>query len=419
MGFNGSNYLYNNNPPRHLPKPTSSGTLGDNQPEQTHPANSQPYYNIPVNNDINGYYYSNIALKNNNNLYMHNNQQQYHQQSHQIFSNNLPYQQYMMTNWNQQHVQPQHVQPNENNNLNQIQSNDTIQDYVPNLAPTVSIKDSFHSNVNVNNNIKSSFIGNSEVNDHMEKKRIYSQMNSDHFEKEMNQNKAELSSSSSESESDSSSESDSEIESGSESKSPKPSEIHSTKSEVKSITKSTITTKPTIESDDEEKPKLAVVAGTSITLVTEEDITKWREERKKMWLLKISNNKKKYMEEMGIKEDELRETKSVLQESKKQKQFINSIQSQVTRMNPKANLNIKIIQREMAKDNMKLIQFIKELGDAHLLDYELNEEEKEALFGITETGLSNMRRPNQKNNRKPFQRNQNSGNNFKRRPNCD
>ncbi|QLG75083.1 hypothetical protein HG535_0H04100 [Zygotorulaspora mrakii] len=123
------------------------------------------------------------------------------------------------------------------------------------------------------------------------------------------------------------------------------------------------------------------VPGTSITLATQADIEKWRSERKKMWLLKISNKKLEHMNSMGIKESEVKAQKSVLQESKKQKQFIQSIQNQVNRVNPKSNLNVRIVQREMAKENSKLLQFIKELGDANLLKYELTQQEKDKLFG--------------------------------------
>ncbi|QLL30329.1 hypothetical protein HG536_0A01460 [Torulaspora globosa] len=123
------------------------------------------------------------------------------------------------------------------------------------------------------------------------------------------------------------------------------------------------------------------VPGTSITLATEEDILKWREERKRMWLLKISNNKQKHMQGMGIKEEDLKVQKSALQEGKKQKQFIQNIQNQVNRINPRSTLSVRIAQREMAQENSRLLDFIEKLGDAGLLNCELTEEEKEKLFG--------------------------------------
>lgn len=137
-----------------------------------------------------------------------------------------------------------------------------------------------------------------------------------------------------------------------------------------------------LDSDEEmirNKNEPVSVPGTSITLVTDEDIAKWREERRKMWLIKISNNRKSHMDSMGIKEEEVNKT-SVLREAKKDKQFIQSIQNQVNRFNPKSNLNTKIYQREMAGDNAKLLNFIEELGDCGLLEYELNQEEKNKLF---------------------------------------
>ncbi|QLQ77895.1 hypothetical protein HG537_0A01420 [Torulaspora globosa] len=127
------------------------------------------------------------------------------------------------------------------------------------------------------------------------------------------------------------------------------------------------------------------VPGTSITLATEEDILKWREQRKRMWLLKISNNRQKHMEGMGIKEEDLKGQKSALQEGKKQKLFIQSIQNQVNRINPRSTLSVRIAQREMAQENSKLLDFIEKLGDAGLLNCELTDDEKEKLFGPQDT----------------------------------
>lgn len=141
----------------------------------------------------------------------------------------------------------------------------------------------------------------------------------------------------------------------------------------------------------------SAIQGTSITLATEEDIKQWREERKKMWLLKISNKRKEHMETMGIKEEELK-GQSVLQETKKQKQFIQSIQNQVGRTNPKSNLDVKIVQREMAQENSKLLEFIRELGDAHLLEYQLTPEEKLKLFGPPDDKQRNAKKPFVRNN---------------------
>ncbi|EJS41469.1 rsa1p [Saccharomyces arboricola H-6] len=143
--------------------------------------------------------------------------------------------------------------------------------------------------------------------------------------------------------------------------------------------------------------KVVLVPGTSIALITDEDIKKWRDERKKMWLLKISNNKKEHMQSMGIKEDELKGQPSILRESRKEKQFIQSIQNQVQRGNPRVDLNLKLIQREFANENSQLLDFICELGDAGLLECELTQEEKDVLFGTSEDKNRNNYKPNYRN----------------------
>lgn len=140
-----------------------------------------------------------------------------------------------------------------------------------------------------------------------------------------------------------------------------------------------------MSTEDQDSNASHTVPGTSITLATEEDILKWREERKKMWLLKISNNKQRHMQDMGIKEDELKGQKSVLQEAKKQKQFIQNIQNQVNRINPRSTLSVRIAQREMARENSNLLDFIERLGDANLLNCELTDFEKEKLFGSNDS----------------------------------
>lgn len=163
------------------------------------------------------------------------------------------------------------------------------------------------------------------------------------------------------------------------------------------------------EEEDEDKGLLdsasvpvISVPGTSITLNTMEDITKWREERKKMWLLKISNNKLKHMQDMGIQEDELKGHRGPLQDAKKQKQFLQSIQSQVSRINPRSTLSVRVAQREMARDNSKLLDFIEKLGDSNLLTYELTESEKEKLFGSNNQNDRRERNNNTPSFRKNF-----------------
>lgn len=145
-----------------------------------------------------------------------------------------------------------------------------------------------------------------------------------------------------------------------------------------------------------------LIPGTSITLETDEDIEKWKEERRKMWLLRISNKRKEHMEKMGIKEEDIRKTGNPLRESKKEQQFIKNIQAQVTRSNPKANLNIKLVQRGFAEENAKLLDFIVELGDCGFLEYELTQEEKDKLFGGSLNNSNNNNNRNFNRGRRPY-----------------
>lgn len=146
------------------------------------------------------------------------------------------------------------------------------------------------------------------------------------------------------------------------------------------------------------------VPGTSIKLQTDEEIEKWREERRRMWLLRISNNKAVHMKNMGIDENELKKV-SVLKSAKKDNQFIQNIQNQVYRYNPNVDLNLKVVQREMATENMKILQMIEDLGDAGLLKCELSEEEKNKLFGGPKRPNQNARAANRNNrNKKSFRR---------------
>lgn len=150
-----------------------------------------------------------------------------------------------------------------------------------------------------------------------------------------------------------------------------------------------------------------LIPGTSISLETEEDIKKWKDERRKMWLLRISNNKKEHMEKMGYKDEDLKKETNVLKESRKDKNFIKNIQSQISRANPNVNLNTRLVQRGMAEENAKLLDFIVELGECGFLEYELTEEEKEKLFG----GYSN----NFSNNRKNYHGRRNNNNSNEKR----
>ncbi|SCU88081.1 LAMI_0D08702g1_1 [Lachancea mirantina] len=142
-----------------------------------------------------------------------------------------------------------------------------------------------------------------------------------------------------------------------------------------------------------------MIPGTSIVLQTEEEVAKWREERRKMWLLKISNNRDRHQQDMGVQIEDIT-SRDAFKQVKKDKQFIQNIQAQVTRINPRANLDLKIRQRTMAEENMKLLQFIQELGDANLLEYELSQDEKEKLFGNSQRSRS-RNEPRNSNSRMP------------------
>ncbi|AMD21348.1 HER069Cp [Eremothecium sinecaudum] len=145
-----------------------------------------------------------------------------------------------------------------------------------------------------------------------------------------------------------------------------------------------------------------LIPGTSISLKTEDDIAKWREDRRKMWLVKISNNKEKHKKDMNIEDKHI--ASSPLVQVKKEKNFINSIQNQVNRYNPQPRLNLGLVQRSMASENSKLLGFIKQLGEAKMLEYVLTDKEKDILFGRTNK-IPFGKNGNNNHNNRPQQRN--------------
>lgn len=156
-----------------------------------------------------------------------------------------------------------------------------------------------------------------------------------------------------------------------------------------------------------------VIPGTSIVLKTDEDINKWREERKRMWLIKISNQKELHKKQLNIKDEELKH--SPFQEVKKERNFIQSIQNQVKRSNQRPNLTIGIHQRTLKDENVKILEFIKELGDKDYLKYELTENEKSVLFGSKDR-KDDFRRPYGRYDRSNnFRSNQGQGFNQRRK----
>ncbi|QEU61398.1 Rsa1 [Kluyveromyces lactis] len=156
------------------------------------------------------------------------------------------------------------------------------------------------------------------------------------------------------------------------------------------------------------------IPGTSIVLKTEEDIAKWKEERRKMWLIKISNKKEMYREKFNIKDEDL--NRNPLQESRKERYFIQNIQNQVKRFNHKPNLTVGLHQRILKEENGKILEFIKELGDANYLKYELTEEEKEVLFGGKDHKNDQNRRSNRRYDRQLNPRDTQYRNHSRKRP---
>ncbi|SCU80576.1 LAME_0B03796g1_1 [Lachancea meyersii CBS 8951] len=183
--------------------------------------------------------------------------------------------------------------------------------------------------------------------------------------------------------------------------------------EMKAPEKTNIDTKETVadclsqKKKEETEKKSVAIQGTSITLESEHDIKQWREERRKMWLVKISNQREKHKADLGVEEVEPNNNLS-FQSARKDKQFIQNIQNQISRYNPSPNLSLNLVQRTMAEENTSLLNFIKELGDAKLLEYELNEEEKEKLFGSGRRGRNKVDHNNNYNDNNTNKRTANS-----------
>lgn len=153
-----------------------------------------------------------------------------------------------------------------------------------------------------------------------------------------------------------------------------------------------------LKSQGEEK-ETPVIQGTAIVLKSEEDIRIWREERRKMWLIKISNRRAFHREQLNIKEDEIK--RNPFHEARKEKNFIQNIQNQVKRYNSKPSLSTGLFQRSLKDENMQILDFIKELGDAGVLNYELTDKEKDILFGSRDRKYENKKHfpPNERRNR--------------------
>ncbi|KAL6942372.1 hypothetical protein ACO0QE_003547 [Hanseniaspora vineae] len=143
------------------------------------------------------------------------------------------------------------------------------------------------------------------------------------------------------------------------------------------------------ESTSTKSNSVVTIPGTSISLQTKEEIEAWRNERKKNWLIRISNRKEEHCEKLGIDALELNNStnKKKFQEFKKDKDFIDRINMQIKKdsgfenqLTKPSSLTTTLLKRDQNEENSKLLQFIKELGDAGYLEYELTEQEKSKLF---------------------------------------
>lgn len=172
----------------------------------------------------------------------------------------------------------------------------------------------------------------------------------------------------------------------------------------------------TKESTTNKPNSVVTIPGTSISLQTEEEIQAWRNERKKNWLIKISNKKEEHCENLGIDASELAHStnRKKFQEFKKDKDFIDRISMQIKKdagfenqLTKPSSLTTTMLKRDQNEENSKLLQFIKELGDAQYLEYELTEQEKSKLFKNSNNNFSGGNNYQRKRNFGPQNRNRN------------
>ena len=174
------------------------------------------------------------------------------------------------------------------------------------------------------------------------------------------------------------------------------------------------------DDDDEEKnenldlqnktPVPTFIPGTTISLTSDEDIQKWQQQRKINWLLKVSNKKKLHNEILAnpenFKDSTDEEVKKFIQFQKENnltvkmeeqqkntfkefgkiketvKKMFQQIEKDDHQNNSTANIaSMKIFKMEEQEDNLKVLPFIKLLGDLGKLEYKLTDVEKEKLFG--------------------------------------
>ena len=157
-------------------------------------------------------------------------------------------------------------------------------------------------------------------------------------------------------------------------------------------------------------PVPTFIPGTTISLTSDEDIQKWQQQRKINWLLKVSNKKKLHNEILAnpenFKDSTDEEVKKFIQFQKENnltvkmeeqqkntfkefgkiketvKKMFQQIEKDDHQNNSTANIaSMKIFKMEEQEDNLKVLPFIKLLGDLGKLEYKLTDVEKEKLFG--------------------------------------
>lgn len=160
---------------------------------------------------------------------------------------------------------------------------------------------------------------------------------------------------------------------------------------------------------EDEEQKTQFIQGTGISLESEEDIKKWQEQRKINWMLKVSNKKNlhneilknpenfkdsedaeiqnflKFQKDHNITADTQEIQKNTFKEFGKIKETVRKMFQQIDKDNNNSSVtniaSMKLIKMEEEKDNLKILPFIKALGDMNKLEYTLTDNEKEKLFG--------------------------------------
>lgn len=152
------------------------------------------------------------------------------------------------------------------------------------------------------------------------------------------------------------------------------------------------------------------IPGTAISLTSEEDIKDWQQQRRINWLLKVSNKKNlhnsilaqpenfkdstdeqvqkfiKFQKDNNLTMNVQEKQKNTFREFGKIRETVKKMFQQIDKDNHQNNSTANIASMKMFKieeqqDNLKILPFIKLLGDLKKLDYKLTDMEKEKLFG--------------------------------------